>query len=583
MKHKLLLIISSFVATIATVLALSGGHAFAATVTWTGTAGDNKFSTGGNWQGGVAPTNGDTLVFPGDKGQSSVGIIDNDIDNLSVAGITFSGDTSNANCNSVRYYTFNNAGSSTSDPLTISGSIDGTGLTGTCNLIVTFMTDVALSGATVAVDAGSKISTVAFQNALSLGATNLTLVNNIAIATGYNLYGTVTGSGSITANGNGYVHFTNGDKSGFTGSLIANNGVLSIDGPLQASSIAVNANASLNIQTSAQTNRTITTPINLTGAGSSLYQAQDNTKVLFEGGSADWTDPKNPVYSKEQLTLSSVTLGSDVLISTNGTYQDILTITSLTANGHIITIGSGSAGTITANGNTYDIPYYDDSDNGQATSYNVGGYGWSGMNKFIIDGTNTGTAYLNKNNVLMGTGTVGEVYADGHVAPGHSPGCMNTGNLNFLANGVYDAELGGTTACSGYDQLKVTGTVDINTTATLNTTLYNNFQPATGNTFTIIDNDGSDAVTGTFNNLPEGATFNVGNAVFRITYKGGDGNDVVLTVVAVTAGANSLQKPNTGYKLLTGHPIITLVATSSLAAGIYVLARKDKLAFLRRK
>jgi autotransporter-associated beta strand protein len=47
----------------------------------------------------------------------------------------------------------------------------------------------------------------------------------------------------------------------------------------------------------------------------------------------------------------------------------------------------------------------------------------------------------------------------------------------------------------------------------------------------IIRNDGSDAVFGTFNGLPEGATFNSGTNVYRISYVGGDGNDVTLTRV----------------------------------------------------
>jgi hypothetical protein len=46
--------------------------------------------------------------------------------------------------------------------------------------------------------------------------------------------------------------------------------------------------------------------------------------------------------------------------------------------------------------------------------------------------------------------------------------------------------------------------------------------------FTIIDNDGSDPVNGTFADLPEGAALTLGAFRFLITYLGGDGNDVVL-------------------------------------------------------
>ena len=53
--------------------------------------------------------------------------------------------------------------------------------------------------------------------------------------------------------------------------------------------------------------------------------------------------------------------------------------------------------------------------------------------------------------------------------------------------------------------------------------------------FTIIDNDGIDPIVGEFAGLPEGTMFteifNSETFVFKITYKGGDGNDVVLRAV----------------------------------------------------
>ena len=58
--------------------------------------------------------------------------------------------------------------------------------------------------------------------------------------------------------------------------------------------------------------------------------------------------------------------------------------------------------------------------------------------------------------------------------------------------------------------------------------------PAIGDTFTIINNDGSDAVTGTFDGLAQGATITDGNVTFTISYTGGNGNDVVLTTTDVT-------------------------------------------------
>jgi hypothetical protein len=52
---------------------------------------------------------------------------------------------------------------------------------------------------------------------------------------------------------------------------------------------------------------------------------------------------------------------------------------------------------------------------------------------------------------------------------------------------------------------------------------------AVGNQFTIINNDGADAVTGTFANLPQNKKLYLGQELFQISYTGGTGNDVVLT------------------------------------------------------
>lgn len=53
--------------------------------------------------------------------------------------------------------------------------------------------------------------------------------------------------------------------------------------------------------------------------------------------------------------------------------------------------------------------------------------------------------------------------------------------------------------------------------------------PGVVSAVTIIDNQGANAVQGTFSGLPEGAVFTAGGRRFAITYAGGDGNDVVLT------------------------------------------------------
>ncbi len=154
----------------------------------------------------------------------------------------------------------------------------------------------------------------------------------------------------------------------------------------------------------------------------------------------------------------------------------------------------------------------------------------------LANGTVTGPVTVNSGAVLGGTGTVtGTVQADGGgtLAPGAGSGILNTGGVTFSSGSAFDVELNGLTAGSGYDQLNVTGTVAL-FDGNLNVTL--GYAPADGDSFTIIDNDAADPVTGlgTFQaggaSIPSGSSFWADGNRFVISYTGGTGNDVVLTV-----------------------------------------------------
>lgn len=171
---------------------------------------------------------------------------------------------------------------------------------------------------------------------------------------------------------------------------------------------------------------------------------------------------------------------------------------------------------------------------------------------------------------LKGTGSAGSVtiYAGGHISPGNSPGCLSTSSLTL--SGIYDAELGGSAACTEYDQLNVTGSVNLSG-GSLNLSLYNGYLSKQGTKYTIIQNDASDAITGAFTGLAEGATVTVGNARFSISYIGGDGNDVVLTAL------NTPTAPNTGFELVRNNPLAATVASIAAALSIGYLARRRML------
>jgi hypothetical protein len=203
------------------------------------------------------------------------------------------------------------------------------------------------------------------------------------------------------------------------------------------------------------------------------------------------------------------------------------------------------------------------SDNYPTTDYTVANNETLSLDGTICDVTVT------SGGTLMGTGhacTI-TVNSGGTIAPGHSPGCITSGNLSL--SGTYAAQLGGTTPCSGYDQLQVTGTVTAG--GTLTPTILTGFTPKAGDTFTIVSNDSTDPVSGTFTNLPEASTLTINGTIFKISYTGGDGNDITLTAL------NTPTVPNTGVKLITSNPLTSMLVTTATAIVLVALGRRLKL------
>jgi hypothetical protein len=148
----------------------------------------------------------------------------------------------------------------------------------------------------------------------------------------------------------------------------------------------------------------------------------------------------------------------------------------------------------------------------------------------------------------------------GYVSPGPPGGVLHTKSLTLSAV-TPPAQGGGVLAfldSTGGDQIDVTGTVTLNG-APLGTFPFGN--PAIGQSFTIIKNDGTDPVIGTFAGLPEGAILKAAHR-FRVSYVGGDGNDVVLTTLAETNTALSQNANTTQF----GEPF-TVTATVTAQSG----------------
>jgi hypothetical protein len=122
----------------------------------------------------------------------------------------------------------------------------------------------------------------------------------------------------------------------------------------------------------------------------------------------------------------------------------------------------------------------------------------------------------------------------GYLMPGESPGQLVTGAVTFVSGATFAIEIGGTAVGTGYDQEQVaSGAVTINSGVTLSIIDLNGFTPTVGQSFVILDKVAAGAITGAFTGLAQGATIAnfLGSSLHaQISYVGGDGNDLVLTV-----------------------------------------------------
>ncbi len=186
-------------------------------------------------------------------------------------------------------------------------------------------------------------------------------------------------------------------------------------------------------------------------------------------------------------------------------------------DGNAFTIGGADAGVLT----------------GKASGFsNIENLtGGAGVDTYKLDGGSiAGTINgLGNGDLLQGRGSIAGGFSAGAgatVAPGVSPEIINSGDVSFSSGSNFDVELDDTTpGTGGHDQLNVTGTVALGGAA-VNVSL--GFSPSPGDVFVIINNDGVDAVNGTFGGLAEGDSIAVGATTLVISYLGGDGNDVIL-------------------------------------------------------
>ena len=508
--------------------------------TWDGGGDTDNFNDRLNWDGangGVLPVNGDSLVFPQPQANTLINV---DM-NLSVASIDF-------DCSDTTYYYYLSGTVGNVYTLTVSDS-----LTYSCNpravvgdyIHFTVDEDVDLEGS---------------------GIVNETTKAGMGIAL---LYSDVDTDLNIVGGFSEIRYIRGSTIDHFLGNINIKGGALlevAYD-TLGATRIPVNTgtnvenNATLKLNCRA-TDYTVPEKITAIGDGKSssfgaIWFADVNTGTIDD-------------YCT--MTLSNFNVIGDTVLFADDYTRVILTNFD-SGDYDKLSLMDGSNGRViidVPNGNDIIVPIVIASGNShplQAETVYDGSI-------YIINGTR-GAITVQSGGTLKGTGTVANVNVNGGtIAPGESPGIINTGNLVYTG-GTLEEEIGGT-ASGEFDQLNVTGTVDLGAGVTnLNITHWNGFAPALNDSFVIINNDSTDAITGTFAGLAEGATTTVDGYTYAISYIGGtDGNDIVLTVTGVPV---TPEAPNTGFLATKATPILSALSGLLVVAGLGLIIKRQAL------
>ncbi|HVM09307.1 MAG TPA: hypothetical protein VM345_12645 [Acidimicrobiales bacterium] len=166
----------------------------------------------------------------------------------------------------------------------------------------------------------------------------------------------------------------------------------------------------------------------------------------------------------------------------------------------------------------------------------------------------------------------------GMTAPSFGVPWVVTGDMHLGSGHVFDLNLG---LDGAMEPVRVGGRVRIDSARLGSTALI--FAGRTqGRVLTVIDKQSPGPVEGTFADLPEGSVISVPDAVVRLSYVGGDGNDVTLTVLdagyiavdnlgGVYGFGNQRHFGSIGFPLT--RPIVAAAVTP--ARGGYWLAATD--------
>ena len=433
----------------------------------------------------------------------------------------------------------------------------------------------------------------------------------------FTLASSVAGSATSSIQKTGAGKFTLSGTNTHSGAVVVSAGTLGVSGGASignSSAVSVASGASLSLDGGGETIGSLAGAGNMELTAYTLTLGGNNTSTSFSGVISSTGTSGFIKIGSGTFTLSgantytgSTTVNAGVLSVSGGSAignTSAVTVASgatleLAASetiGSLAGAGTVSLGsyTLTAGGNDTSTSFSGTiGGNGGLTKLGTGTFTLSGANTYngattvsagtmLVTGALGATSSLNVNTgaTLGGTGSIfaanstnstqlnnGSTLAPGVVGINDGAGALTiNGNLGFVSSSTLSANINGTTAGTGHDQVVVKGTVNL-TDSNLTLTRLGTYTPVAGSTYVLIDNDGSDAVTGTFASFSEGTTIQADGWRWSVSYQGGDGNDVVLTALDGTAPTLQSSTPPDNATGVSATNNLTLTFSEDVVAG----------------
>ena len=368
---------------------------------------------------------------------------------------------------------------------------------------------VSLTGANsflfFAMSSGSSgVSTIRDDTGFNIGTVDgvFGIANNVGttvLNTGSIIQGSPVVSDSLALTGNGPFDLSLASNS--IGALAANTpGAVTFknSGPLFVQTVGGTTGVTAQSVRFTAPDLAINAAINV-GTGDAFFTPSNSTSTVDLAGSGGAN-----TFALSIAELGSITAGK-VFIGSSANAMNIGNVFSLSGSLRLTASSISGPGGIVVPTLTISSP-------------NIQLGGSNNVSTLILDGSVPITAFSFKGGDNF---TIGAVNVD-------TPLSFLAGANLSLPNGIItlgpDAQFVLGIGAGGAAPIEVSGEVTLNTQLRFNQTSALPF----ATTFTVLFNDGSDAINGTFNGLPEGALVPGITPPARISYIGGNGNDVTI-------------------------------------------------------